>query len=197
MFSCGSSHTVFLLLFGILFHLALKALLVYNSTIRANLFIFGFHFSIVFILVCRHTKQSVVAYVGDYFTTQTLREIYAGEVMPIPIPEEWCVPNEVSSRIVATPANTRQAGRPRQNRMSAGSGSRSSGSKFCGRCFQRGHYQNTCKAYIDLEFSVEEASTSQPVNTIKRRRPKTCGICHVSGHTRQTCSQRPVQEEAQ
>ncbi|KAL6583922.1 hypothetical protein OROMI_003211 [Orobanche minor] len=139
------------------------------------------------------TKQSAVAYVTRYFSTQALREIYAGEVMPTPIPEEWCVPVEVSSRIVVTPANTRQAGRPRQNRMSAGSGSRTSGSKFCGRCFQSGHYQNTCKVYMDIEISVEEASTSQVVNTSKRSRPKTCSICHVTGHTRQTCSKRPIQ----
>ncbi|KAL6550418.1 hypothetical protein OROMI_020906 [Orobanche minor] len=130
------------------------------------------------------------------FSTQALREIYAGEVMPTPIPDEWCVPVEVSSRIVVTPANTRQVGRPRQNRMSAGSGSRTTGSKFCGRCFQRGHYQNTCKVYMDIEISVEEASTSHVVNTSKRRRPKTCSICHVTGHTRQTCSKRPIQPEA-
>ncbi|KAL6513482.1 hypothetical protein OROGR_020968 [Orobanche gracilis] len=147
--------------------------------------------------VTRQTKQSAVAYVADYFTTQTLREIYAGEVMPTPIPDEWCVPDEVSSRIVATPANTRQAGRPRQNRMSAGSGSRTSGSKFCGRCFKRGHYQNTCKVHMDIEFSVEEASNQrQVVNMSKRRRPKTCSICHVSGHTRQTCSKMSIQPEA-
>ncbi|KAL6502672.1 hypothetical protein OROHE_024325 [Orobanche hederae] len=79
--------------------------------------------------------------------------------------------------------------------MSAGSGSRTSGSKFCGRCFQRGHYQNTCKVYMDIEISVEEASTIQVVNTSKRRRPKTCSICHVTGHTRQTCSKRPIQPE--
>ncbi|KAL6585722.1 hypothetical protein OROMI_002366 [Orobanche minor] len=127
---------------------------------------------------------------------KALREIYAGEVMPTPIPDEWCVPVEVSSRIVVTPANTRQAGRPRENRMSAGSGSRTTGSKFCGRCFQRGHYQNTCKVYMDIEISVEEASTSHVVNTSKRRRPKTCSICHVTGHTRQTCSKRPIQPEA-
>ncbi|KAL6516753.1 hypothetical protein OROHE_018041 [Orobanche hederae] len=142
------------------------------------------------------TKQSAVAYVAGYFSTQALREIYAGEVMPTPIPDEWCVPVEVSSRIIVTPANTRQAGRPRQNRMSAGSGSRTSGSKFCGRCFQRGHYQNTCKVYMDIEILVEEASTSQVVNMSKRRRPKTCSICHVTGHTRQTCSKRPIQPEA-
>ncbi|KAL6551297.1 hypothetical protein OROMI_021785 [Orobanche minor] len=82
------------------------------------------------------TKQSAVAYVAGYFTTQALREIYAGEVMPTPITDEWCVPVEVSSRIVVTPANTRQAGRPRQNWMSAGSGSRTSGSKFCGGVFR-------------------------------------------------------------
>ncbi|KAL6569684.1 hypothetical protein OROMI_014198 [Orobanche minor] len=141
-------------------------------------------------------KPYVVAYVADYFTTQTLREIYAGEVMPTSIPNEWCVPDEVSQRIVATPTNTRQAGRPRQNRMSAGSGSRTSSSKFYGRCFKRGHYQNTSKVHMDIEFSVEEASTSQVVNTSKRRRPKTCSICHVSGHTRQTCGKRPIQPEA-
>ncbi|KAL6564603.1 hypothetical protein OROMI_016053 [Orobanche minor] len=82
------------------------------------------------------TKQSAVAYVAGYFTTQALREIYAGEVMPTPIPDEWCVPVEVSSRIVITPANTRQAGRPRQNRMSAGSGSRTSGTNFVGGVFR-------------------------------------------------------------
>ncbi|KAL6549489.1 hypothetical protein OROHE_008606 [Orobanche hederae] len=144
----------------------------------------------------KQTKQSAVAYVADYFTTQNLREIYVGEVMPTPIPDEWCVPDEVSSRIVATPANTRQAGHPCQNRMSAGSESRTSSSKFCGRCFKRGHYQNTCKVHMDIKFSVEEASTSQVVNTSKRRRPKTCSIYHVSGHTRQTCGKRPIQPEA-
>ncbi|KAL6551055.1 hypothetical protein OROMI_021543 [Orobanche minor] len=153
-------------------------------------------YSIEEISPTKQTKQSAVAYVAGYFSTQTLREIYAGEVMPTPIPDEWCVPVEVSSRIVVTPANTRQAGRPRQNRMSAGSGSRPTGSKFCGRCFQRGHYQNKCKVYMDIEISVEEASTSHVVNTSKRRRPKTCSICHVTGHTRQTCSKRPIQPEA-
>ncbi|KAL6564606.1 hypothetical protein OROMI_016056 [Orobanche minor] len=151
-------------------------------------------YSIEEISPTKQTKQSAVAYVAGYFTTQALREIYAGEVMPTPIPDEWCVPVEVSSRIVITPANTRQAGRPRQNRMSAGSGSRTSGSKFYGRCFQRGHYQNTCKVYMDIEISVEEASTSQVVNTSKCRRPKTCSICHVNGHTRQTCSKRPFSQ---
>ncbi|KAL6518212.1 hypothetical protein OROMI_033913 [Orobanche minor] len=153
-------------------------------------------YSIEEISPTKQTKQSAVAYVAGYFSTQALREIYAGEVMPTPIPDEWCVPVEVSSRIVVTPANTRQAGRPRQNRMSAGSGSRTTGSKFCGRCFQRGHYQNTCKVYMDIEISVEEASTSHVVNTSKHRRPKTCSICHVTGHTRQTCSKRPIQPEA-
>ncbi|KAL6587636.1 hypothetical protein OROMI_000614 [Orobanche minor] len=153
-------------------------------------------YSIEEISPTKQTKQSAVAYVAGYFSTQALREIYVGEVMPTPIPDEWCVPVEVSSRIVVTPANTRQAGRPRQNRMSAGSGSRTTGSKFCGRCFQRGHYQNTCKVYMDIEISVEEASTSHVVNTSKRRRPKTCSICHVTGHTRQTCSKRPIQPEA-
>ncbi|KAL6558672.1 hypothetical protein OROMI_019022 [Orobanche minor] len=151
---------------------------------------------VVDIQTIRQTKQSAVAYVAGYFSTQALREIYVGEVMPTPIPDEWCVPVEVSSRIVVTPANTRQAGHPHQNRMSAGSGSRTTGSKFCGRCFQRGHYQNTCKVYMDIEISVEEASTSHVVNTSKRRRPKTCSICHVTGHTRQTCSKPPIQPEA-
>ncbi|KAL6529937.1 hypothetical protein OROMI_028582 [Orobanche minor] len=64
-------------------------------------------------LIRQQTKQLAVAYVAGYFSTQALREIYAGEVMPTPIPDEWCVPVEVASRIVVTPANTRQAGRPR------------------------------------------------------------------------------------
>ncbi|KAL6575452.1 hypothetical protein OROMI_012737 [Orobanche minor] len=45
-------------------------------------------YSIEEISPTKQTKQSAVAYVAGYFNTQALREIYAGDVMPTPIPDE-------------------------------------------------------------------------------------------------------------
>ncbi|XVF66445.1 hypothetical protein PTKIN_Ptkin10aG0036200 [Pterospermum kingtungense] len=57
-----------------------------------------------------------------------LREMYSGEVMPVPHPDEWVVPPEVRSKIVRPPLYPWQAGRPRSRRIPSGAES-SSGSR--------------------------------------------------------------------
>ncbi|XP_057802416.1 uncharacterized protein LOC131017616 [Salvia miltiorrhiza] len=62
------------------------------------------------------SKHSLFS-VSSYYTTETLREIYSGEVMPILHPDEWSVPVEVKSRQVLTPPQPTQAGHPRTSRI--------------------------------------------------------------------------------
>ncbi|KAL6544984.1 hypothetical protein OROHE_009891 [Orobanche hederae] len=86
-------------------------------------------------------RQSSVSYVLCYYLTQTWLETYAGEVMPIPDQDEWFTPDYVASRVVGTPPNPRQAGRPRGKRIQ-------SAHRVCSRCHQKGHYQNTCTTVL-------------------------------------------------
>lgn len=65
-------------------------------------------------------NQSSIGYVHSCYSTQSWRETYATEVMPVPDPCDWCVPSEVASIVVGTPSNPKQAGRPRVNRFQAG-----------------------------------------------------------------------------
>ncbi|XP_057790698.1 protein FAR1-RELATED SEQUENCE 5-like [Salvia miltiorrhiza] len=62
-------------------------------------------------------KLSCIAFVSTYYTTQTLREMYAAEVIPVLHSDEWCVPFEVQSRVVGVPINPTQSGRPRTSRI--------------------------------------------------------------------------------
>lgn len=113
----------------------------------------------------------------SYYSTATWREIYATEVIPVPDPCHWRVPCDVASRVVETPSNPKQAGRPRTKRI------QSTRDRVCSRCKQKGHYQSTCSVY--LEINAEE----EPVLGRKRpRKPKSCGICGVVGHCRRTCT---------
>ncbi|KAL6524051.1 hypothetical protein OROMI_031146 [Orobanche minor] len=121
-------------------------------------------------------RQSPVSYVHRHYSTQTWLDTYAGEVMPIPDKDEWLAPDYVTSRVVGTPPNPRQAGRPRGNRIQ-------SGHRVCSRCHKKGHYQNTCITVLEEIPREEEVSSNQP----KIRKKNKCGICGVEGHTRITC----------
>lgn len=137
--------------------------------------------------MCSRTKQNADAYVSRVYSTDSLREIYAGEVMPIPMPDDWIVPEEVSSRIVNAPVNPSQAGRPRVSRMTAGS--QTSRTVTCSRCFARGHYRSTCTATIHMPIEEASASASANQGVPKRRKPKRCSVCGEAGHTRPKCMQ--------
>lgn len=116
--------------------------------------------------------------------TETLVEMYSGEVFPILHPDEWEIPLEIKSKIVGTPINPRQAGRPRTTRISSPSQS-STRQRKCSRCGKTGHYSARCTEHI----TAEEIGTSQP-SVSKTRKPKRCSICHAIGHTRPKCAQR-------
>ncbi|XP_057779972.1 uncharacterized protein LOC130998571 [Salvia miltiorrhiza] len=115
-------------------------------------------------------NQNPSSYVNDYFSTATLREIYSGEVMPLPNPEDWCIPEDIASRVVLTPGDVQQSGRPREKRMKSG-GSGSSSRRVCSRCHEKGHYQSTCTAVMQLTVQEEVSSSESCVFVI-------VGICY-------------------
>ncbi|KAH6775008.1 hypothetical protein C2S52_012569 [Perilla frutescens var. hirtella] len=140
------------------------------------------------------SNHVVSSYVSSYYTTQTLRGMYSAEVMPILHPDDWDVPFEVSTRVVLTPSNPRQAGRPRTSRISssAQSSSRSNSRvKVCSRCQQTGHNRATCTEVIPLsQGSHIDSNNVNQASSSRTRRPKHCSICHEIGHTRVKCPQR-------
>lgn len=112
---------------------------------------------------------------------ETLRKMYSADVNPIPHPEEWCVPVEVSRRVVRAPDNPRQAGRPRTSRIqSTAESSSRSRSRSCSRCHKIGHYRSSCNEEVPIQ-----QITDYEVNGA--RRPKTCSICHEADHTKRRC----------
>ncbi|KAL6502310.1 hypothetical protein OROHE_024588 [Orobanche hederae] len=130
-----------------------------------------------------YARLSPSIFVHTYYTTQTWRQIYAVEVMPIPDKDEWIVPSDVALRVIGTPTNPKQAGRPRSKRIL--SGYHKKHGRVCSRCHQQGHYQNTCTTFLQTP-PLEEVSSNQPSGS-RPRKPKKCGICGVAGHTRLTC----------
>lgn len=61
-----------------------------------------------------------MAYVHSYYSTNAWREIYADEIMHVPDPSHWLIPIEIESRVVGTPVNPKQAGRPKTTRIPLG-----------------------------------------------------------------------------
>ncbi|XP_057770812.1 uncharacterized protein LOC130990604 [Salvia miltiorrhiza] len=128
------------------------------------------------------SKQSCIPYVSSYYYTDTLREMYSLDVNPIPHQDEWDVPIDVSTRVVGTPNNPSQSGRPKTTRIpSAAESSSKSRVTFCSRCHQEGHYRSSCKEEIPIPIQSEEQEVS------RQRRAKHCSICHKTGHTKRKC----------
>lgn len=128
---------------------------------------------------------------SSYYTTNTLRGMYSGEVMPILDPDEWCVPLEVKVRTVVKPDNPRQAGRPRLSRMQSRVGSSTRyRSKVCSRCHKSGHYRSSCKEILPMPQEEQIGSNQPSVDGSRKRR--RCSICHDVGHTRVRCPQRVI-----
>ncbi|XP_057775225.1 uncharacterized protein LOC130994208 [Salvia miltiorrhiza] len=132
---------------------------------------------------CHHkSKQSCIPYVSSYYYTDTLSDMYSLDVNPIPHQDEWDVPIDVRTRVVGTPNNPSQAGRPKTTRIpSAAESSTKSRVSFCSRCHQGGHYRSSCKEEIPIPIQSEEQEVSHV------RRAKHCSICHETGHTKRKC----------
>ncbi|KAL3636861.1 hypothetical protein CASFOL_019160 [Castilleja foliolosa] len=84
------------------------------------------------LLPCSHAikaisedNQSLYSYVHAYYKTDTLRKLWSPIIMPVAHPNEWDLPEEISSSIIKPPIVTRGPGRPRFHRVSStGLGSR-------------------------------------------------------------------------
>lgn len=94
--------------------------------------------------------------------------------MPVPNPSDWRVPAHIESRVVGTPKNPSQAGRPKVKRIPSGAhmpqkevptkevptkdvpskevptneAIPTKGDRMCSRCHHKGHYSTTCEAFI-------------------------------------------------
>lgn len=149
--------------------------------------VYFLHVDLIFIIFFyRKAKQSVMPYVSDYYITQCLRDLYAGDVMPVPHPDDWSIPLDIGSKFIGVPPNPRQAGRPRVTRIRASSESSSTlRSRVCSRCHERGHNRSRCTTNIPTTPTVEVHSN--PTSVAKPRRPKYCSNCSELGHTRVTC----------
>lgn len=71
--------------------------------------------------LCRYKNQNPISCVSAYYSTNTWREIYSGLIMPVPDVKDWHIPELIESRVVGTPVNPKQAGRPKTKRIPSGS----------------------------------------------------------------------------
>lgn len=125
-------------------------------------------------------------YVHAYYSTNAWREIYADEIMPVPNPSHWHIPIEIESRVVGTPVNPKQAGRPKTTRspsgfpMKEGQGKEVASKEF-------GSKEVPSKEVPNKECSGQEATINEgePI-----REGRKCGRCHKTGHYSSTCSAR-------
>lgn len=144
-----------------------------------------------------------------YYSTNTWREIYASEVMPIPDPSVCSIPELIQSRVVGTPSNPKQAGRPKKKRMVPGDAAKKISSnevnedvgedssiiaesittpKKCSRCDKSGHNVTTCTTFLGMaDLGVGVIDGVHCIGEKRKRKPKSCGICGVVGHTRKKC----------
>nr|GMC87687.1 Protein FAR1-RELATED SEQUENCE like [Ipomoea batatas] len=94
--------------------------------------------------------KDVYAFTQKYFTTESYRATYAGEVRPIPNKIAWKKEGELTinddARIVRPPKFRRPPGRPEKKRLCVEDLNREKHTVHCSRCNQTGHYKTTCKA---------------------------------------------------
>ncbi|KAH6824968.1 hypothetical protein C2S53_017916 [Perilla frutescens var. hirtella] len=139
-------------------------------------------------------NQHPYSYVNSYYTTENLGKMYSAEVFSVAHPNEWNIPLKMASRVVSTPLNPRQAGRPRMSRIRSASQSSSGGRRVRARCArygQSGHNRATCTEYIPISEGSQVGSNEfAAASTSRARRPHRYGICRGSGHTRTMCPNR-------
>lgn len=133
----------------------------------------------MFNALCRFKKETPLAYVHSYYSTCTWREIYASEVMPVPDPSDWLVPPDIEARVVGTPKNPRQAGRPKEKRMQ--------------KEFQKKSVPTEEGPIVDEGSSgegiiEEEGPTGEvPMKEVPKKGVRNCSRCHKEGHYSRTC----------
>ncbi|KAK2652626.1 hypothetical protein Ddye_012482 [Dipteronia dyeriana] len=114
---------------------------------------------------------------SDYYKRQTLIDAYWVPIMPVGHPSTWVVPSDIAQRVILNPNSRRQAGRPRAG-LHVSSSERTT-TQSCRRCGQPGHNSRRCS-----NPPMINEGTSRGVPDEYRR---TCSICHLIGHNKQTC----------
>lgn len=106
---------------------------------------------------CAHAINAVMGrledlhlYVDKYFTKESIRLSYAGDILPIPDKSQWFDEVvEVSSEEDILPPNTRRPpGRPKKKRFRAEDLGKEKRRFTCSRCNGVGHSRKTCKVPI-------------------------------------------------
>lgn len=136
--------------------------------------------------------MSVYDFVSRYFKQDALRQTYAEHINPIPHPDEWNVPAEISTITCYPPEEVRQAGRPRMSRRRSSVEDRATRrrNQMCSRCKGTGHNRKSCIASIpiggvDLNVPIEEIDGQ--ASRQRRRRKKRCSICRSEDHDIRGC----------
>ncbi|KAH6758942.1 hypothetical protein C2S51_019177 [Perilla frutescens var. frutescens] len=110
----------------------------------------------------RNQGMSVYDFVSVYYKTENWKELYAAQVNPILLEEDWNVPSEVKDIIVLPPIVLRQSGRSREQQFATGA---------------------------DIPRS-RRAPTSIGVSGSHPRAKKRCSICGETTHTKNRCPLR-------
>ncbi|KAI9180470.1 hypothetical protein LWI28_005101 [Acer negundo] len=117
---------------------------------------------------------------ADYYKRETLIDAYSVPTMPVGHPSSWVLPSDIASRVVLNPKSKRQSGRPMEGRHA--SSSERTTTQSCRRCGQSGNNSRRCS---NPPMVNEGPSISVP-DEYRRK----CGICHSSGHNKQTCPEK-------
>lgn len=112
--------------------------------------------------------------------------MYSHEVIPVPSPDDWVVPNDVSSIVVKPPKCPKQAGRPKitraRNPAEGAPKSTTSVNRSCTRCGQPGHYISSCTTLMSSSSLVVKTNVSE-----NPKQKRACSKCRESGHRANKC----------
>jgi hypothetical protein len=124
----------------------------------------------------RYASIPVPEMCSEYYTSDTLRQAYRGEINPLPHAENWVVPDQVRNLLVLPWKVRVLPGRPKKSRYR--SCVEKAKQKNCSNCGLKGHNKRSCRK-----------PPSDGAN--KTKHPRSCSVCHKQGHNRQTCPDRP------
>lgn len=132
--------------------------------------------SLHLILMNRYASIPVPEMCSEYYTSDTLRQAYRGEINPLPHAQNWVVPDQVRNLLVLPWKVRVLPGRPKKSRYR--SCVEKAKQKNCSNCGLKGHNKRSCRK-----------PASDGAN--KTKHPRSCSVCHKQGHNRQTCPDRP------
>ena len=135
---------------------------------------------LVFYIEFRKANLDMLDFCAHYYKREMLIELYSGHISPVGHPEDWQVPNSVTSQVVNAPVVRTPSGRPKNKRIPSAGEKRKRRHQVCSTCKQHGHNRVNCNNHVVLDTRTSSTEHS-------RKRPRRCSLCVQSGHTRQNC----------